>query len=188
LQRVTALPVIGAALLIMASSINQFSDPAGDIAQVYTLFQRPIVAYLTRLVEERETAEDLYQETFEKAILHWASLNEPARRRAWLYRIATNTAYDYLRRRKRTNTVPLDALEEAPDERDTPDLQVELSASVHAVLAQLPPQYRQALLLFICGGQTTQEIASALGCSDLAIRLRLLRGRTRFKQLYTSAQ
>src|SRR5262249_6202405 len=67
---------------------------------LYEEYQRPVLAYLTRLVSDRETAEDLCQETFIKAMRGWEGRDSSASVGAWLYRIATNTAYDYLRRRR----------------------------------------------------------------------------------------
>ena len=68
---------------------------------LYEEYQRPVLAYLTRLVSDREAAEDLCQETFIKAMRGWEGRDPTASVAAWVYRIATNTAYDYLRRRRR---------------------------------------------------------------------------------------
>ncbi len=71
------------------------------IEMLYQEYQRPLLAYLTRLVSDREAAEDLCQETFIKAMRGWEQRDAAASVTAWLYRIATNTAYDFLRRRRR---------------------------------------------------------------------------------------
>src|SRR3954465_1006970 len=75
--------------------------PGACIELLYEEYQRPLLAYLTRLVSDREAAEDLCQETFIKAMRSWEQRDTSASASAWLYRIATNTAYDYLRRRRR---------------------------------------------------------------------------------------
>ncbi len=168
----------------MNATLDATNDVVNDIAQLYTLFQRPIVAYLTRLVGERETAEDLYQDTFIKVIMHWATQKNPDRRSSWLYRIATNTAYDHLRHVKRKSFFPLDMVEEVVDEHSAPDEQMALSAPINDALEQVPPYYRIPLLLYIRDGYSTEEIATSLGCSHLAVRLRVSRGRTRFKRAY----
>src|SRR5688500_18305919 len=77
------------------------------IEQLYQDHRQPILRYLDRLVSDRETAEDLCHETFTKALRHWKELEQVAVARSWLYRIATNTAYDYLRRRRRVAITPL---------------------------------------------------------------------------------
>jgi RNA polymerase sigma factor (sigma-70 family) len=75
--------------------------PGAYVELLYEEYQRPVLAYLTRLVSDREAAEDLCQETFIKAMRGWEGRDPTASVAAWVYRIATNTAYDYLRRRRR---------------------------------------------------------------------------------------
>src|SRR3712207_3045731 len=77
------------------------------IEQLYHEYHQPIQRYLERLVGQHETAEDLAHETFIKALRHWDQHDPAAPARGWLYRIATNTAYDYLRRRQRVAMTPL---------------------------------------------------------------------------------
>src|SRR3954447_22009391 len=67
----------------------------------------PLTRRLARMVGDRETAEDLRQETFARA---WRSAPRTAHAplvRAWLHRTATNLALDELRRRRRREHVPL---------------------------------------------------------------------------------
>lgn len=92
-------------------------DRASVAEQMYlhlvTAYQSAILNYIYRLVGDSDVAEDLTQDTYVKA---WRALErldldagaEP-RRRAWLYRIAHNTATDYLRRRGRFRWLSLDA-------------------------------------------------------------------------------
>src|SRR5581483_6847706 len=77
------------------------------IEKMYTAHQQALLAHLTRLLGDRMAAEDLCQETFLKVLRSWSNQAEIANAGAWLYRIATNTAYDYLRRRKRIQFTPL---------------------------------------------------------------------------------
>lgn len=85
-------------------------DAASGVAieQLYGEYHGPILRHLERMVRDRETAEDLCHEAFIKALRHWDDLDNAAGARGWLYRIATNTAYDYLRRQRRIAMTPLD--------------------------------------------------------------------------------
>src|SRR5829696_8385086 len=83
------------------------ATPAMTIEQLYNDYHQPIRYYLTRLVSDREAAEDLCHETFIKALRAWGDLEHTAVVRSWLYRIAANTAYDFLRRRRRVAITPL---------------------------------------------------------------------------------
>ena len=71
------------------------------IVSLFEQYQRPIFAYLLRLVGEREWAEELTQETFLAALRAADQLPGIANHRAWLYRIATNAAFNALKRRRR---------------------------------------------------------------------------------------
>lgn len=155
-----------------------------SIENLYQMYQRQILAYLIRMVNDRETAEDLCQETFIKAFRGWAQHNPEASTVAWLYRIATNTAYDYLRRKQRIRFMPLIEAESVVGSASTIESYLDEGEPVHHALAQIPQHYRVPLVLHTCEGRSTQEIADALGCSNSAVKTRLFRARERFRQVY----
>jgi RNA polymerase sigma-70 factor (ECF subfamily) len=68
--------------------------------QIYDEYKIPIYNYVYHLVGDREQADDLTQDTFLKAFRALPKMDANLKLSAWLYRIATNTAYDALRRRK----------------------------------------------------------------------------------------
>jgi RNA polymerase sigma-70 factor (ECF subfamily) len=154
------------------------------IELLYQEYQRPVLAYLTRLVSDREAAEDLCQEAFIKAIRGWEGRDPTANIVAWLYRIATNTAYDYLRRQRRIRFTPLGDSDEPNADRAQLDSRLDEREPVMRALAQLPAIYRLPLVLHSCEGHSTQEIADVLGCSNSAVKTRLFRARERFRQVY----
>src|SRR5690348_2081965 len=65
--------------------------------QLYQMHHARICTYLARMVGSAEEGEDLAQETFIKAWQFLPGMNDDLRFGAWFYRIATNTALDYLR-------------------------------------------------------------------------------------------
>lgn len=67
---------------------------------IFTRYQQPITVYLYRLTGDEGIASDLSQETFLLAWQHLEQLRDPQAIRAWLYRIATNTATRYAQRNK----------------------------------------------------------------------------------------
>jgi RNA polymerase sigma-70 factor (ECF subfamily) len=156
------------------------------IEVLYQEYQRPLLAYLTRLVSDREAAEDLCQETFIKAMRGWEQRDAAASVTAWLYRIATNTAYDYLRRRRRIRFTALLDSDLPPSGEHSMESRVDEQEPVRAALEQIPPMYRLPLVLHSYEGRGTQEIADALGCSNSAVKTRLFRARERFRQVYQS--
>ncbi|MCU0493068.1 MAG: RNA polymerase sigma factor, partial [Chloroflexaceae bacterium] len=66
-----------------------------------------IFRYLVRLLDDQESAADLTQETFIRALTALVNQPVPDNPSAWLYRIATNLAYDAMRRRNRLRWLPL---------------------------------------------------------------------------------
>jgi RNA polymerase sigma-70 factor (ECF subfamily) len=155
------------------------------IERLYREHQRAIRAYLRRLISDDATAEDLCQETFLKALRSWEAHNPEASATSWLYRIATNTAYDYLRRRRQIRfTVLADAEPLPPDHQQAMEGRFAIQEPLLRALAQLPTMYRLPLVLHTYAGYSLQEIAETLGCTSNAIKLRLFRARARFRQIY----
>lgn len=162
------------------------TDSAGSFEWIYEEFHRPILAHLTRMIGDRSTAEDLCQETFIKALRNWDGRDSQASISAWLYRIATNTAYDYLRRLRRIRFLSLS--EQEPNEASMmPDDRIDETELVQRALAQLPLAYRLPLVMHTYEGRSTHEIAEALGCSTSAVKTRLFRARERFRNAYQAA-
>jgi RNA polymerase sigma-70 factor (ECF subfamily) len=145
-------------------------------------YQRPIVRYLAHVVHAPDAAPDLAQETFVRAwhALHTAPPTQTFR--PWLYRLATNIAYDHLRRRPRVRVMPLDDVHRAlplvpapaPEERD----------AVRAALAALRPADRAVLVLIGGEGYSFVEAARVLGSTPDAIRKRFSRAKVRFRAAY----
>lgn len=167
----------------MAPAVENRSADAAWFEPLYQQYRRPVLMHLLRLVGEPETAEDLCQETFLKAIRGWSRRDPSASLTAWIYRIATNTAYDHLRRRRRISFTPLADADDASDV-SAMELRYDEQEPVLRALAQLPAIYRDLLVLHSYQGCSTQEIAAALGSSDGAVRTRLFRARERFRSVY----
>jgi RNA polymerase sigma-70 factor (ECF subfamily) len=161
--------------------------PELTIEQLYQNYHAPVLRYLERIVHNRETAEDLCQETFIKALRHWCQRDSQASSRAWLYRIATNTAFDHLRQQRRRSGVVSDA-----DPYNLPTEPASMpgfdeASSVHAALSGIPACYRVPLVLHAYAGYDLKTIATALGCNVNTVKSRVHRGRMRFRQIYAAA-
>jgi RNA polymerase sigma-70 factor (ECF subfamily) len=154
------------------------------VEQLYRTYYRPLLHHLERIVGDREAAQDLFQDTFVKVLRHWDRHSELVDVRSWLYRIATNTAYDYLRWRRRQALVPLnpDILTSALD--DGLDAWVE-EATVRTALSDLPAHYRKPLQLALAGYHHN-VIAAEIGCKTVTVRSRLYRARARFREVYAA--
>src|SRR5262245_65645713 len=63
-------------------------------------YERPIFSLIYRMVRDRETSEDLAQDTFIKVLNHIDRYRPEFRLSSWLFKIANNVAIDYLRKRQ----------------------------------------------------------------------------------------
>jgi RNA polymerase sigma-70 factor (ECF subfamily) len=165
---------------------------SGDMADVESVFEQlfqdyhdDIYVYLCRLVSDRQQAEDLAQDAFMKAYRALDRLPAEANLRAWLYRIATNTALDWLRRHRLIAWLPLFERDNHPAIQSSFAEESLESVAVQRALSRLPLRYRAPLVLFVCQGFSTQEIADILKISQGAVKTRLFRARERFRRLYT---
>jgi RNA polymerase sigma-70 factor (ECF subfamily) len=153
------------------------------VEQLYHEYHQPIQRYLERLIGNRETAEDLAHETFIKALRHWTQLNQSASARNWLYRIATNTAYDYLRRKCRVEMTPL--TDDHAQRFTAPPIETRFDDAepILAALHRIPEHYRRPLLL-ATAGYDHKDIANALHSNVNTIKTRVHRARMQFRQHY----
>ena len=158
---------------------------AGDqaaFAQLFEQYHAPILNYLHRMVSDRALAEDLTQDTFIKAYNALPRTKPDLAFKAWLYRIATNTAISHLRRGKIIKWLPF------LTDRETPDEHIEKSVTrkmdITEALSKLPQHYATALLLRHYQGLSLAETARALDVTENAAKLRLFRARKAFAQVY----
>lgn len=158
---------------------------AGDqaaFAQLFEQYHAPILNYLHRMVSDRALAEDLTQDTFIKAYNALPRTKPDLAFKAWLYRIATNTAISHLRRGKIIKWLPF------LSDRETPDEHIEKSVTrkmdISEALSKLPQHYATALLLRHYQGLSLAETAQALDVTENAAKLRLFRARKAFAQIY----
>lgn len=152
--------------------------------------RQPILNYLYRLLGDAAQAEEVSQDAFLKAYRALADLPVSANSRAWMYRIATNCAYDVLRRRRRFSWLPLwhrsaDSLQEDA-EPAAPDhlAPLEQRLDIQHALNCLPTDLRVPLLLYSHQGLNTAEIAEIMHISRSAVKMRLQRARTLFSDHY----
>lgn len=172
-------------LTIVRSSCVEQASP---FEQIYQEWNQPIFLYILRLVGNREQAEDLTQETFEKAFRALPKTGAGLKLAAWLYRIGTNTAYDALRRRKLIAFLPWQDLdyELAAAEGQDPQFLCETRELFQATLERMPRGYRAALLYYRVDGREPAEIASLLGVAPSGIKTYLSRAQLCFLQHYTA--
>lgn len=145
-------------------------DAFGELVKMH---HARVYAVVYRMVSQADDAQELTQQTWIKAWKRLATYKREARFFTWLYRIAVNTAMDYLRQRKRRQEVELnEALTVNPEAGSewrlattaTPDrdlAQDEIRVAFRAALDALSPEHKAALILREVEGLSYKEIATA---------------------------
>ena len=154
--------------------------------EMVTRYHGRIYGYLLGMVGDAEQAQDLTQDTFLKAYKALPRTPDPVLP-AWLYRIATNTALDALRHRRRLTWLPFAPGDEerwAAPGADLPTRCAEREA-IQTALTRLTPPPRACLLLRARDGLSIDEIARALGLSPANVKVTLSRAKERFRAAYS---
>jgi RNA polymerase sigma-70 factor, ECF subfamily len=152
---------------------------------------RRIFLLIYRIVGNVDDAQDLTQETFIKALQRQSQLKDLEKASNWLSRIASNTAIDYLRRKKKLSFSELD---EVPDpvitaQDDTPEqllLRGERKSQLDGGLALLTERERMALLLRDVEGVPPDEVAREMNCSMATVRSHIANARIKFRRYLES--
>jgi len=163
--------------LIRAGEADAFAEIIGH-------YQASIIRYLYRLTGDYEMAKDLAQDTFIQAYKGILKTDAELSFKAWLYRIATNNAWQHRRRKKLLSFIPFTAKEEnitsSENQADCPAERI----AINEALLKIPEEQRTCLVLHFVEGFKYREIAETLECSEEAVRKRVARGKKLFIGLY----
>ncbi|WP_028550040.1 RNA polymerase sigma factor [Paenibacillus sp. UNC451MF] len=146
-----------------------------------------IYTLVYRLVEHRETAEDLTQEIFIKLYRSLVHFRGDAKFTTWVYRLTVNLVTDYRRsQRRRPYEAMLDKVKNwfgsRQEEPEAAALQKEEQQTILKMLSELPDKYRLILYLYHYKQLSYQEIAEATQLPLKTIETRLYRGKSLLKQ------
>ncbi|MGA9755856.1 MAG: sigma-70 family RNA polymerase sigma factor [Desulfobaccales bacterium] len=137
-------------------------------------YQREIYGLACRMVSDAEEAKDLAQQAFLQAFVHIKSFRQDAQFRTWLFRIAINQCYNFLKGRKKFGD-PIDC-DEISLAGDEPSPEAELITQddrrrLHEALELLPAKQRAVITLKVEQGLSYQEISQVLGGTAGAARV-----------------
>ena len=158
-------------------------------------YQRRILAVARRFTRIREDAEDIAQQSFQKAFVYLHKFEGKSSFSTWLTRIAINEALMLLRRGRGLREVSIDDLGgsgetslglEMPDSRAGPEclfLEGERSRILSAAMDKLTPGIRAAIELRDLSELSTKEVARVLGLSVEAVKGRVYQGRRKLHRV-----
>lgn len=151
-------------------------------------YQSRIMALVVRFVHDSHEAQDVTQEAFVKAYRALGNFRGDSAFYTWLYRIAINTAKNYLvSRNRRPPSADVDAADaefydgdHGLKNIDTPErllLRDEIELAVQDSIRKLPEDLRVALTLREYEGMSYEDIANVMGCPVGTVRSRIFRAR-----------
>lgn len=142
-------------------------------------------AHALRMVGNQDVAADLVQEALVTGYRKLASLRDPDRVGAWLFRILANRVRDHARSRSRSE-VSLQALPEMAGKHGNPEDEAsgrEVHERVRRALVRLTPEQREAFVLKHVEGRSYEEIAAVMDLSVAALKMRVHRARDALRVL-----
>jgi RNA polymerase sigma factor (sigma-70 family) len=166
----------------------------GDASCLGTLFERhyrSVYQYCLQLTRNPAASEDLVQDVFLKLLQKAASFRGEGSCKAWIFNIARNVTFDYLRRADR-RAVPDDdggdeSSERLIDHRSTEQVAA-AEQNLHLVaraLAELPAAAREVIWLGRFVFEDYDDLARALGCTVSAARVRMHRAMQQLNSTFT---
>ena len=165
----------------------------GSFEELVRRYQRPISAYVYRMVGDYEAALDLTQEIFIKVYGSLARYRSEFKFSTWIYKIAHNSAVDHLRRnagRERSLSsgiegdqyeLPIESGSLSPEQESE---RRERRLEIEAVVRSLPTAYRELIVLRHSQDLTYEEIVEVTGLPLGTVKNRLFRAREMMRQQF----
>jgi len=145
-------------------------------------YKTGLIIHCEHIVEDREQAEDIAQEAFIKAYYQLSKFNpNKGRFSTWLYRIATNTALDYLRKNK--HQVNVEEIESRADETMPAELEEDEKQVIRDAITTLePPKYGAVIKAYFWEGKSYGEIAEQYDTTTSTIGTWIRRAKAQLKE------
>jgi RNA polymerase sigma-70 factor (ECF subfamily) len=179
-KRSPSLPASALAELVRRSQ-------AGDreaMEAIYERFKRPLFGLTYRSISNRQTAEDLLQDVFIKIFSHLNEVDRTETFVAWMYRVAVNTCYSYLRSRRgrEARSVSLSEVEGRKEEAAYDRHEESLAGPLAEAVRLLPDKLRAVFMLHDVQGHTHEEIGRMLGITVGTSKSQLFKARMRIRE------
>lgn len=137
-----------------------------DLEEVYKLYFKDVYLFVYSLSKNQHISEDITSETFIKAIHSLDSFKGESDIKVWLFQIAKNTYYSYLRKNNRI--VPTESFDYETDSTNIEKKVLDKyeSIRIHKILHKLPNPYKEVFTLRLFGELSYKEIGKVFGKTD----------------------
>src|SRR6185312_4620835 len=172
---------------------SALSGHEGGFEELVRRYQRPISAYVYRMVGDYDAALDLTQEIFIKIYGSLARYRAEFKFSTWIYKIAHNCAVDHLRRNSTREQslvlgpendqfdLPLESGRLSPEQESE---RKERRGEIESVVRALPGNYRELIILRHSQDLSYEEIVEVTGLPLGTVKNRLFRAREMMRQLF----
>ena len=172
---------------------NAVSGAEGSFEELVRRYQRPISAYVYRMIGDYESALDLTQEIFIKVYGSLRRYRAEFKFSTWIYKIAHNSAVDHLRRNATREQsiingsegdhfeLPLESGQPSPEQESE---RKERRGEIESVVRTLPANYRELIILRHSQDLTYEEIVEVTGLPLGTVKNRLFRAREMMRQQF----
>jgi RNA polymerase sigma-70 factor (ECF subfamily) len=162
--------------------------------EIVERYQSKVFSIIYGILRNHNDAEDIAQQVFTKVYFSIKSFDFRSSLLTWIYKITVNECYDYLRKKKvrrlvyESDFTEEDALrmensEPARDQRQPVDVSLAQRDLVLKLLARLPAEERNLLLLKEVEGHSVEELARMTGINENTIKVKLFRARQKLLKL-----
>lgn len=174
------------------------SGDARALDRLIARWQRPLLSFAYRYVQNSADAHDLVANVFVRLYQKRAALRPDTNMSAWLFTALANLCHNHHRWKRRHPTVPIDAPEVMQEGRATGTLLDELAApqagpsailaddeiaqAVRIAVGELPHELKTAILLHHYENLSYRDIAAVARCSERGVETRLYRARQLLRQ------
>ena len=160
----------------------------GDLQQfnqIIECYQKPLYHYIYCIVNCTQDAEDIVQDTFLMAISKIRQYKSDTKFSAWMYRIARNISYNYIKKRKRILLLDCTDITTMLDDRNaTLIFENDLQHRMNEVFQRMTFMEKNILVLRIYEEKSYEEIAYIMKNSQSTCRKKYERARKKFIELY----
>jgi RNA polymerase sigma-70 factor (ECF subfamily) len=160
--------------------VNGSAPAIPHVEDLWREFQDPIRRFLHARIANAADADDLLQRIFLRVHQGLPALHDTGKIQGWIYQIARNAVVDYYRRRRTEELrAELPELAQSLDGED----EVDLRPAIRRMVAALPTEYRDAIVLTEFQGLSQVELAARLGISVPGAKSRVQRARGKLRQM-----
>lgn len=149
-----------------ANSYSRFlSGDENGLKEIIRLYRDGMIMYVNLYIRNVSDAEDIVEDVFLKLVMKRPRYNGKASFKTWIYTIAGNTAKDYLRKKSKHHTVPLNEYCDISDDEELERFCIKENRKIqlHHSMKNLSSEYQKILWLVYFEGMSNREAAAVIG-------------------------